>query len=272
MTEEPAAVHPSWLKIGGIGCAVALALAALAVGAIVSLTFRGYGRGFEVEGQLDRAYGQYESYRIPPHGTIPPDRLDRFIAVRRALIPRCAEVSDVTGSFARVQAAAREPDPDVPGLFDRAGAAIRRLPRVGLVFGAYVNDRNKALLDNGMGLGEYTWIYVVGYFGLLQQPPSAVLPSSDRPDVFRDRVFPETARLIERHIEQAGITTGPWVDELARLRDDPGHVPFSGTLPPELAASLEPHHQALAGVACPEAAELDVTVTVKRGTIGYDHR
>jgi len=272
MTKDQASPHPSWLKIGGIACAAAVALVVLVLGGIVAVTFRSYERGLAGESVLDRTYGRHDSYRIPSDGAVAADRMRRFIAVRRVLAPRCDEIADLTGSFRRVQSAAKEGRPDVVGLFGRIADAARRMPRLGLTFGAYVTDRNKALLDNGMGLGEYTWIYVVSYLAFLEQPPATLLPSSNRPGLFQDRIYPETARLIERHIEDTGMIGGPWVDELPRLRRDRERVPFSGNLPPELATSLEPHRPALADVACPAAAELDVTITVRRGVIGYDHR
>jgi hypothetical protein len=196
----------------------------------------------------------------------------RFLAVRRALMPRCGEVTETTGSFRKIEAAAAADAPDLGDIFRRVGDVVSRMPRLGIVFGAYVNDRNLALLDQGMGLGEYTWIYVVSYFGFLGQPPARLLDEPNRQKVFEDRVYPEIARVIDRHIKDAGLTTGPWAEELARLRADRGRVPFAGNLPPELAGSLEASRAALAAAACPAAAELDMTITVRRSAIGYDHR
>jgi hypothetical protein len=272
MADQHQAPHAGWLKIGGIGCAAALALTLLALGTIVGFTFRGYERELTVREELDRRHGAYDSYRVPVEGTVPADRLTRFLAVRRVLMPRCSEVTEITGSFRRVEAAAASGEPDVGEIFRRAGDVISRMPRMGLIFGAYVNDRNRALLDQGMGLGEYTWIYVVGYFAFLGQPPMRLLEEPDRLKVFEDRVYPEFARVIDRHVRQAGLAAGPWVEELARLRANRGRVPFVGNLPAELAGSLEPSRAALGAVACPAAAELDMTITVRRGGIGYDHR
>lgn len=146
------------------------------------------------------------------------------------------------------------------------------MPSLGLVFGRYVEDRNKALLEHRMGLAEYSWLYIVCYFAVLGQPPTTVLEEPARQAIFEDRLYPGMARAIERHIAETGMTTGPWVEELARLREQPARVPFSGNLPPEPAASVEPYRAVLAALACPAAAELDVTITVRRGLIGYDHR
>jgi hypothetical protein len=260
------------LKVGAIGCGSVVTLAVIAIGAIVAVTFQGYQRELDALEELDAKFGAFDSYRMPAGGTLPAERLERFLAVRRALVPRCAEITEFTGAFKEVEAAATAAEPDAGSLFHHAGNAIGRVPRLGLVFGAYLNDRNQALLRQGMGLGEYTWLYVAGYFGLLNQVPARLFVEPERKKVLEDRVYPETAKVIERHVQARALTGGPWVEELARLRAGAGLVPFSAGLPPELARSLEPFRGALAEAGCPAAAELDLTITVRRGVAGYDHR
>ena len=272
MNERLDSAQPSWLKIGGIGCGIIVLLAVVAAVATVSLTYRGYQRALDVRLEVDRRYGAPDTYRLPAGGAMGPDRMRRFVAIRESLLPQCAVVTETTGAFKRVDAAARESRPDVGALFGRVWQAARRMPSLGRTFGSYVTARNQALLQHGMGLGEYTWIYVTGYFGLLGQAPARVLDGENRRKIFEDRVFPEIAKIVQRHIEDAHLTSGPWVEELARLRQDHARIPFTDGLPPDLAASFEPYRQALAAAACPAAAELDVTVTVRRGLIGYDHQ
>lgn len=272
MTTPERPARAGWLKTGAIGCAAVLALAILAAGVIVGLTYRGYGRALAIREQLDQRYGTYDSYRVARDGSVPADRMARFLTVRRVLMSRCREVTDATESFRRVQAAASEGEPDVTSLLVRLGEAVRRLPSIGLIFGEYVTDRNTALLEQGMGLGEYTWIYVVSYFAALGQTPIRVLDRSAEVSPFQARVFPAMARAIERHAAAAGMTNGPWVEELARLKRDRARVPFAGHLPPALASSIDAHRATLAALACPAAAELDLTLTVRRSVVGYDHR
>jgi len=271
-TPVPPARHPGWLKIGGTGCAAVLGFVVVAVAAILTVTFRGYQREAAALGDIDARFGAHDSYRLPSDGAVPADRLARFIAVRRALMPRCAEITEWTGAFRSVGTAAASDAPDVARVFRQAGDAITRVPRLGIIFGAYLNDRNQALLGQGMGIGEYSWCYVVGYLAFLRQPPMRLLAASSQAKVLDDRVYPETANVIARHIEATGLTGGPWVEELARLRANRARVPFADGLPPELVRSLEPSRAALAAAACPAATELDLTITVRRGVIGYDHR
>lgn len=272
MTEERPNSHPSWLRIGMLGCGGAVAVAGLFLAGIAGLTFWGYKSALEVREEVDRQFGGFDSYNVPADGTIPADRMARFLAIRRALMTRCPEVTEVTGSFRAVDEMAGQEKPDVGDLFGRVGRVIRHVPSLGFVFGEYVSDRNNALRDNQMGLGEYTWIYVTSYFGYLNQPPRRVLDEQNRKKVFEDRVYPEIASVIERHINAAGLGDGPWVEELARLRADRNRVPLRGALPPELAGSIAPYRDALTAAACPAAAELDVTLTVRRSSFGYDHR
>lgn len=272
MTDEPRSTHPSWLKIGALGCAGSLGLVVLFFGGLAAITFWGYRGALEVREEVDRRYGAFDSYQVPADGTVPAERMARFLAIRKALMPRCAEVTDIAGSLKSVEEAAHQDEPDVGEIFRRVGRVARRMPSMGLAFGEYVSDRNDALLEQGMGLGEYTWIYVVGYFADLGQPPLRVLDEQNRLKPYQDRIYPEIARVVERHIAQGGLTAGPWVEELARLRADRERVPFRGALPPELAASLEPFRGALTAFACPAAAELDLTITVRRSTVGFDHR
>jgi hypothetical protein len=263
---------PSWLRLAGFGCgAVALVLAAVMAG-IVTLTYQHYGRDIAIQTEVEQRLGSRDAYRVPPDGTLSADRVGRFLAIRRALAPRCGNVTEITGSFRSVLEDARGGQPDVGSLVSRVVAAARRVPSMGLVFGEYVTERNSALLAHEMGFGEYSWIYVTAYFALLGQHPLRVLEGEGRPSLFEDRVFPESAKVIARHVAAAGLETGPWVEELARLRQDPSRVPFQDGLPRKLEASLLPFREGLAQAACPAAAELDLTITVRRPTFGYDHR
>jgi hypothetical protein len=145
--------------------------------------------------------------------------------------------------------------------------------RVGRDFGDYVTARNEALLAQEMGLGEYTWIYVVAYHSWLGHPPVKAIEGRSRKNVFHDRVLPQVREMIRRHL--AGAAGSPtavaWRSELEALDDVRERIPFEDGLPRELEDSLEPFRDELERLACPAASELDVVLTVRSG-IGYDHR
>lgn len=260
------------LKIGSIWFAGSLAILAISLGIVLTLTSREYGRGFALEEELGRRYEGLDAYRLPADGRTPPDRVARFLAVRRALAPKCPEITGLVGAFVDVRTTAEGHDPDVPDLFGKIGRAVRRIPSLGVAFGEYVTGRNRALAAEGMGLGEYSWLYVASYFALLGQQPIPALDREGQATLFERRIYPDIARLVGRHVEETNLTGGPWVEELARLRADRSRVPFRGALPPEVAAPFEPARTELAATACPAAAELDLTTTVRRGRFWYDHQ
>ncbi len=272
MTEQPTHAKAGRVRAFMLAIGAIIVLLAAAFLVLVGATYRGYDAELAIANELDRRYGSYDGYHVPADGRLPADRMQRFLAVRRAVSIHCAEVTDIAGRFASVGAWAKGPDPAKGQLFLRIGRALRRAPSVGLVFGRYVRSRSQGLLEQEMGLGEYSWIYVASYLGLgLAERPVPVLQRSTTYNPFEDRVYPAIRRAIARHVEASRATSGPWVEELARLKESPSRVPFHGNLPSELAASIEPFRAALAATACPAAAELDLTTTVKRGVI-YEHR
>lgn len=262
----------SLVRAAGIGCGAVLLLLIVVAVAIVSLTYRHYARDLEVQSEVERRHGARDAYKAPADGSIAADRVARFLAVREALMPRCESITEVAEAFTGVADEAQGRQPSAAALFGRIAGAVRHVPTMGLVFGEYVTDRNRGLLEREMGLGEYAWIYVTAYFAYLGQRPQRVLEDEDRPSLYESRVFPEAAEVIARHVATARMTAGPWVDEQARLRRDRERIPFEDGLPPELAASYEPFRDQFARAACPAAAELDLTITVQRAAFGYDHR
>ena len=272
MRNDSASPHPGWLKIGGIGCGVLLVLLLVSAATLVTLTFRSYGRALAVREELDARYGALDAFQIPGAGGLPAERMTRFLAVRRVLQPRCQQVTEMLRPFRGVEAESRSANPDEGTIFRNGLRAIRQVPRIGLAFGDYVEARNRSLLEQQMGLGEYSFIFVVGYVSYLAQKPARLFEEPTRDNIFEGRVFPDVAAVIDRFVSARGLTEGPWVAERDRLTQARGQAPFPKGVPPELEASLAPYRDALSATACPSAAELDVTITVRRASFGFDHK
>jgi len=265
-----------------IGCGVMLLLFLVGMGTTTWFTFRGYDQALRTRETLDQLYASQASYTPPPDGTIPAERMQRFLAVRRALVPFCERVSEHQQVFQRLSSYEDMDRPSVKEVFADGGRVITGLFRIGFDFGDYVATRNEALLAREMGLGEYTWIYVTAYFSWLGHRPVRIIEEDDRPRIFQDRVFAEIRGMIERHVaaRQADLdhpaTADPaglaaWRAELEALGGDAERIPFEDGLPPELEASLQPFRDELVELACPAACELEVVRTEKAGS-RYDHR
>jgi hypothetical protein len=261
------------LRLYGIGCGLLILFVIVVFVGLAGWVHLGYRKALVARDRLERAHDSQDDFTPAATGEIPPDRLQRFLAVRGTLFPLCEKVSAHQRLFARLEGHGdSERPPDGAILRDGFRAATSIL-RVGRDFGDYVTARNEALVAEEMGLGEYTWVYVVAYHAWLGQQPVAAIESESRPSVFYDRVLPQVREMIRRQVSEAGdgSTVADWRSELEALDRDPRRVPFEDGLPPELEGSLSPFRGELERLACPSAGELEVVLTVRSG-IGYDHR
>jgi hypothetical protein len=260
------------LKQYALGCGLLLVLVVVGLAVVTASVFLGYRSAYAVRSELDRGYATQDGYTPPATGAIPAERLERFLAVRQALLPLCEKVSAHQQMFARMQGhhdAERAPD---GSLVRDAFRMVTSMFRVGRDYGDYVTARNEALLEQRMGLGEYTWIYFVAYHSWLDQPLARAMEGRSK-DVYFDRVLPQVREMVRRQVAAMEDVAAAveWRSELEALDAFPTRVPFEGDLPAELEASLEPFRDELERLACPAASELDVVLTVRSG-IGYDHR
>jgi hypothetical protein len=261
------------LKQYGIGCGLLVLFVIAVLAVLTGAVFLGYRKAFVARDKLEQVHDTQAEFTPPATGEIPGDRLQRFLAVRGKLSPLCEKVSAHQRLFARLQGYGESERPPVgTALRDGLRAATSML-RVGRDYGDYVTTRNEALLAEEMGLGEYTWIYVVAYCSWLGHQPVQAIEGRSRPSVFHDRVFPQVREMIRRHVAVAGNspTGDAWRSELETLDHVGQRIPFEDGPPPEIEASLSPFRDELEQLACPAASELEVVLTVRSG-IGYDHR
>ena len=147
-----------WLVGLGIGCgAIIVIIVLLFIGGyffIKNMT-RGFKESENKLSELTVKYGRTEEYCPDPSGAIGPDRLEAFLKAREAVAPSRQRLET---SFERL---AKD---------RRSFAAIRRglgvIPQVA----DFLSARYQALLDAGMGMGEYCFIYVISYESWLKKP------------------------------------------------------------------------------------------------------
>ncbi len=248
----------------GVGCLLVIIMG-------VGISFMGYrwvketSEAYEEAGRIERElkdrYGHARAFVPAPGPGVPSERLEVFIAVRETLTgPREELSATVTGL------AGGDGEPGVGNGFRAARAGISLGPRV-LEF---TNARNRALLEAGMGVGEYTWIYWFTYFAWLGHPADdSVLHeiverhnSGDgsvqihidggmEPERITWRLRRDiTAMMVNLQAELesdparadllAAVTA-----EMAELGADPGRVPWQSGLPEVFAAGLEAHRERL---------------------------
>lgn len=188
----------------------------------------------QTERALVDSYGRPGDFHPPVEPGLTADRLEVFLAVRDGLAEERTAFADSISALA-------------PGGEDGGGGGFRTARTVaGLpsrIF-SFVNARNKALLDHGMGFGEYTWIYWLTYNAWLGHPAN----ESELHEIMKERSDSEGRMQV-----QFG---GPEEDELAwRIRRDVSEM--LQNLEADLAAD-------------PERGELRALVVEELNALGLD--
>jgi len=268
-----------WRKPLGIGCLALLGVGLLAAGgALVFVRVTG-DRDIRTLAQLNASLPDAATFTPEFDGGVAPARLERYLAVRDALAGGCAEFGEFAAAAAAVDGLANaEEEPAAGPFFRDAGRAIKGVFGVARRLGRRLETRNRALLAEGMGLGEFTWLQVVAYHGWLRKPATPfALARAGEPRILEDRVFAQARAMIRRLVaahEKAGLPQAdadPWRRELAALDADPARAPFADGVPPAVAATLEPYRARLEDLWCEATCEVDLSVTEHEG-IGFEHR
>jgi len=215
---------------------------------------------------LTEKYGRVREFTPEPDGGIREERLETFLKVREDFAPARDKIA---GSF-RALAETR----DMEDIEVKRPRNIVKLLKMG--FGVipqvadYFKARNKALMDNGMGLGEYYYLYTLIYYSWLgkepedgpdfqmvggdwEHPPDDVSPEERRDRTLR-RLHRQLLPILTNQLEQlkSQIPEGSLLDweksleaEISALESDRYRIPWQDGVPDVIAGSLRPFHDRL---------------------------
>ncbi len=151
-----------WFIGCGIGCGLMFLITA-GIGTVGYFGIKGFkDRTDRIEVTFDRMdaeYGRPSEFTPQIDGRIPSDRMGIFLAVRNDIQPVQQEVS---GLFRTLDGTGDS------GWVAKAKAGMKFIPSL-LIF---IEERNQIMLDRGMGVGEYQYIYSLAYYGLLGKDPT----------------------------------------------------------------------------------------------------
>ena len=265
------------------GCAVGCLLVVVALGGLAWMGYRWAKTAAEVveaaeraEQRLEAEFGLVREF-TPPAGRVATDRVEAFLAVRDLMAPQREALAESVEALAP----AAEKGGAVGGL-RAARAGISMAPRL-LEF---ARARNEALLEIGMGPGEYAWIYWLTYHAWLGHPVGESLLD----DIMEARVESDSSmhmhidgmdvehmeRMLRRDLEamlrnlEGTITADPEraelkemvASELAALDADSSRMPWAEGLPDAFLVGLDPYRERFDGSYSPatnpfELLELD---------------
>ena len=161
-----ASTGKKWAVGCGIGCGFFLLIIGV-VGTCGYLGVRqivdradGIDASFE---QLDAEFGHPKDYTPDPEGRIAPGRMETFLSAREVLAPSYNESAALMDQLSDKSGAAGPAK-----VIGKIQAGIRFIPAML----AFIEERNQVLLQQGMGLGEYQYIYASAFFMQLHKDPA----------------------------------------------------------------------------------------------------
>lgn len=157
-----------WLIGCGIGCgAIALIVIILVMGGFFFIRniVQDFRSSDELMDTLVELFGEIEEYCPSPNGAIEPERLEAFLTVRETMAPIREELEQ---SLRILQ----ESDDERLGEEERRSVFKKITTGFGLIsqIADFHKARIQALLDEGMGMGEYYYLYTVSYYSWLEKP------------------------------------------------------------------------------------------------------
>lgn len=255
----------------GVGCGLIVLIGILL--AVTGWLFaRGAMRGIDAtvaaRSELEEQHGEAERFTPWSHGVIPAERMEAFLRVRESMAPALDELAAVFDSFPPTGDAIRELERQSIGeRFRFLFGASRSMMRFPGHLGRFTEARNRALLDAGMGLGEYTYIYVVAYYSWLALLPDDGAWATER---VRRTVLAQLHNQLSALPGEPPVEPAPdWRESLATeieaMEADPLRTPWRDGLPAPIAASLEPYRERLEAAYVSAVVEYELTRISRRG-------
>jgi hypothetical protein len=255
-----------WLVGCGIGCGV-IVLILIALGITGFLFFKNIAEEFKdydaLMTTLTERYGSIKDFTPNPDGTISPERLELFLEVRKAFGPVREKLE---ASFKTLQDRVGQSEIEVKkpkNIFQMIKTGVGLIPQIG----EFMKSRNQALLDAGMGMGEYYYIYTISFYSWLGYKPEdgpdfeIVGPDDERSSWNQEEVLEErrdiNLRRLHRmllpmlHNQLEKLSASDSTDiseewrealkaEIEAMEDDRYRLPWEDGLPDVIESSLKP--------------------------------
>jgi hypothetical protein len=278
-----------WLWGCGLGCAGLLAVFVILAVLGASL-IRDSRRGFETaeatRRNLEERFGVPGDFVPAADGSIPAERLKIFLAARKATQEYCTHIIRFFSSIpmngdARRELNARPFGEKIKSIFQTMSSAVGMGEDIGHLFEA----RNQALLDKGMGLGEYTYIYVLAYYSWLGHSPGDGPGRNANTSYVMGRSqsqrHDDLIRMLSNQLDSAAGAgdTEEWnqwrVDlagEIEKMKNNEERVPWKDSVPRKTAESLEPFRDRIEETYSPITNPFELSLPARRDLFNFSKR
>jgi HAMP domain-containing protein len=257
------------LKYTAIGCGSAVVLA-IAIPLIAGLfIMRPLNRAIDSRDALEESFGNQSDFVPAASGAVAPDRIEAFIEVRQKLIETCSDFEGVDLEIKKLESFDDQDEVSRTEVLLQAFKTTKSAMSMGPLIGQFFDTRNRALVDAEMGLGEFTYIYVVAYHGRILAPDTDVELLGPR--VTNARVREALLSMLENQsdlLRESGAVQDEIEAveaEIAAMTTDGNRLLWQDGVPAAVAESIAPFRQTLDEFFCPVTAPLEMMKNVKRG-------
>ena len=260
-----------WIQGCAIGCgALILFSIFLLVGFTVSMR-TAFNAAHEDRQLLTERFGASTEFTPAIDGAIADDRIVAFLTVREALDDIHGEIESVDREMGNFEELTNDGEPELMVALPAVARLTKSMIGMPKIFGEIEQTRNRALVEADMGLGEYTYLYVMAYHDEQVAPGADVHLFGSTAD--NRRVREDLRGMIRRQFEAAeavGSGDDEWTAalaaELAALDADEDRIPWEDGLPTTIAECFEPRRERLDETYSAAAAEFELlNSTVSNG-------
>lgn len=272
----------NWLLGCGLGCAGFLVVVIL-IGAwgvfLVKDTMSGFQEAIETRKTLEDQFGEPSEFTPQADGAILGERMEVFLAVRETTQAHRTNIIDFFKLIPMNDEESQELD-DQP--FMEKMLSIFKITKSAIGLGAdighLIDARNRALIDNGMGIGEYSYVYVISYYSWLGHSPSDSpgdeAQVSGHMGLSQSRIYRELHEMMSNQLdslpeanetEDMGLWRTRLSAEIAEMRKSEDRLPWKDSIPQKIVESLEPYRDRLAATYSPITNPFELSRTVQKG-------
>jgi len=116
-----------------------------------------------LEQDLIEQFDWANRYTPPANGYLAPERVEKFIRVREAVQDNCAIFQNILDNVIKLEGIEDDPDMSAGDKASEGFDSLKTMLSAAPNFLEFMDARNQALLTEGMGLGEYLYIYLAAY-------------------------------------------------------------------------------------------------------------
>ena len=162
-----ASTSKKWFIGCGIGCGLIILISA-GIGGGLYFAFKDVaGEAESIEESfeaMETAFGSPFDFTPQPDGSIAPERMDAFLAARAATAESRDKMESILLLLDDDEGSSGEKKKG--NMLDKIKAGMKLIPATM----TFIKERNEFLVEQGMGSGEYTYIYSMAYFNFLDKP------------------------------------------------------------------------------------------------------